>query len=146
LPFEEGYSKVVQALMDVAPQELADRCFALAWFRSDKALDWLEEHTDYMVNNWGHVSDRWGKLAALSAFSWPPAERWLNGGRPLSLVALDTLKAVQWNDTGLRLEPAPQLVDPAPIEDMVTTLKAYAEKDAVPRVEREVEAIIRTLV
>jgi hypothetical protein len=145
LPFEEGYAKVVQALMDVPPQELVDLCFALAWFRSEKTLGWLEGHTDYMVNNWRHVSDRWGKLAALSHISWPRAARWLDQGRPLSLVALDALKAVQWNDTDLHLEPAPQLVDPAPAKVMISRLREYAAWDAVPRVERDVQAIIDTL-
>jgi hypothetical protein len=146
LPLDEGYPKVIQALMDVAPQELVDKCFALGWFRSEKTLDWLESHTSYMVNNWGHISERWGQLAALSQFSWPRAVRWLDCGRPLSLVAILALKAVQRNNVGLQLEPAPVLIDPAPVDAMVSRLREYAARDAVPRVEQDVQAIIDTLI
>lgn len=142
LPFEEGYGKVLRALMDVPPQELVDVSIVLAWFRSEKTLDWLESHASYIVNSWKHVSDSWGQLAALSRFSWARAATWLDRGRPLSLVALDALKALQHYDTGLLQMFSPKLSDPAPLNEMVAKLRDYAEKDAVPRVERAVTSII----
>ncbi|MFL5733120.1 MAG: hypothetical protein ACJ78Q_07935 [Chloroflexia bacterium] len=142
LPFEEGYNRVVQALMDVPPQELPVQSLALAWFRSEKTLDWLEDHTDYMVNNWGHVADTWGRLAALSNLSWQRASAWLELGRPLSLVALDALKATFHYDTGLLYRFKPKLAHPAPVEEMAARLRDYAEIDPVLRVEQAVEEII----
>jgi hypothetical protein len=142
LPFDEGYNRVVQALMDVPPQELVDQCAALAWFRSEKTLDWLEDHTGYMLNNWGHVPDSWGRLAALSDFSWDRAASWFDKGRPLSLVALDALKACYRFNTGLLERFKPRLARPAPIDEMTAKLRDYARKDPAPRVERDVEYIV----
>jgi hypothetical protein len=145
LPFQEGYSRVLQALMDVPPQELVDACFALAWFRSEQTLDWLESYTTYMVNSWRHVAESWGRLAALSQFSWKRASKWLDAGRPLSLVALDALKALQRYDTRLLRNFSPTLIDPAPVGEIVAKLREYSEKDAVPRVEHAVTFIIERL-
>jgi hypothetical protein len=145
LPFDEGYARVVNALMDVPPQELADQSSALAWFRSEKTLDWLENHTAHMVNNWGHVTATWGQLAALSQLSWSRVVAWLDKGRPLSLVALDALKDFYWYNTGLLKRFKPKLLDPAPTGEMEAKLRDYERKDAVPRVERDVAQIIEEM-
>jgi hypothetical protein len=142
LPFDEGYNKVVQALMDVPPQELAEQCSALAWFRSARNLDWLEDHTGYMANDSGHVTDNWGRLAALSDFSWERASAWLDKGRPLSLVALAALKACYSFNTGLLERYKPKLARPAPVSEMASKLRDYAAKYPAPRVQTYVDYIV----
>jgi len=142
LPLDEGYNRVVQALMDVPPQELEDQCSALAWFRSAKTLDWLEDHTDYIVNRTGLITDKWGRLAALSDFSWDRASAWLDKGRPLSLVSIAALKACYSFNTGLLERFKPKLARPGSVEEMAAKLREYAGKDPDPRVQTDVEYIL----
>ena len=60
---------------------------ALNFLRTEKSLDWIEKNTHRMTN----ISSNWGHVAASSYFTWERAEKWLACGRPLSLIALDSL-------------------------------------------------------
>jgi hypothetical protein len=137
LPPDEGFQLVVNALAHIPQKELAQECAALAWFRSSATLNWIEQHAA------SPVMQGWGRLAALSQFQWQCAVKWLHQGRPLSLIALDALKACWRYDTGLLKQFAPKLLEPQPIPIMTAVLREYARKDSVPRVEQSVDQIVQ---
>jgi len=135
LPFEEGFERVTSIL--VRQPRNPDRLLtALSSFHGDRVLDWIE-------GNIGQpITETWGQAAALAGFSWQRAEKWLAGGRPLSLVALDALNAC-WNyNTGRLKEAKPKLINPASRDEIISTLRDYAAKDAWPRPERAVQKVI----
>lgn len=136
LPLEEGFDRVVQVLASMPSREVRNACHALAAFRTEKALDWLEGHVS------PPVTDTWGRLAAVSQLSWPRVEAWLERGHPLSLVALDALKICARPDTLLLQRLVPKLRAPASQEEMTARLLEYTAEDAAPRVRQSVAMII----
>jgi hypothetical protein len=139
LPAEEGLAYTIAALDALPLQERIAACQALDWFQSPRALDWIEAHAGD-IGTW--ISPHWGHLAATSHLTWDRVRRWLERGRPLSLVALDALKACgQW-DTMIAQVLEPRLHEPGAREIMTRTLQQYATRDPVPRVERDVSWII----
>ena len=58
---------------------------ALTNFSDARVLDWLEEHCREPITY------EWGTAAAVNELDWPRVVRWLNAGRPLSLLAVDAL-------------------------------------------------------
>ena len=137
LPFEEGFERVVQHLEMMTQKEIRTYCSVLVSFHTGRTLDWLEGHVSFPI------TDMWGKLAARSQFSWARATKWLDSGRPLSLVALDALYACGHDDTPLLRKFAPKLLEPDTRERMRAKLEQYAALDPVPRVKQKVTAIIR---
>jgi hypothetical protein len=123
------------------PKYLQDVTAALAYCRSPAALDWIESAIGHPPS----VLQFWGELAAKSGLTWPRAQRWLEQGRPLSLVALDALAAIarlretacEFNDVSLTEVPDRRLV--------IAALTAYAMRDDVPRVTRAVGRIVGTI-
>ena len=142
LPFEEGFQRVTDVLKDEQPRTrfMQSRLeevvgYGLALFRSSKTLEWMENHTE-IVN-----SEGWGRIAALSHFSWPRAVAWLEQGRPLSHVALFAIRACFHYDTPQLQELQPALEEPAPAEVMLQRLDAYYETDPVTRVRHLVSSV-----
>jgi hypothetical protein len=115
----------------------------LIYFQSKLALAWIEANTGRVSN----ISDAWGYLAVASQFDWPTAKRWLDIGRPLSLIALDALAncavtSTTQNST-LWLRDNPQaLLAPESIDEMNKVLLEYGEKDRVPRVRLKINYIM----
>lgn len=138
LPFEEGFHRVVERLEAMPQKEMRVACSVLAYFRTEKTLDWLEAHVS------SPVTDSWGKLAAVSQLSWRRVATWLDRGRPLSLVALDALKACGRYDTPLLKKFTPKLLEPSTKETMTAKLEQYAIQDAVPRIKQNVTTIINS--
>jgi hypothetical protein len=134
LPPDEGFQLVLGAVNAVPPSRR--RGDALAWFRSRRTLDWIEQNVQRPV------TPDWGHLAALSDFSWERAAAWLEQGRPLSLVAVDGLYACEVHHTPMLRELSPRLADPAPLAEMTATLEAYLQRDSAPRVENTVRALL----
>ncbi len=146
LPFEEGFRIVTKEVEQSPDNLLADNSSALLYFQSNKTLQWIESSKD-RINN---VSSAWGTLAAASLFDWQTAEKWLEAGRPLSLIALDAL--VYCTTRGERLNQAlwlrehpPTLLNAPKPEMIANTLTAYLEKDSVPRTKSAVRQIINNL-
>ncbi len=105
--------------------------------RDPRALDWIETHLPS-----GTYPD-WGGVAAVCGFSWDRALRWLQQGRPLSHLALDALRALilplgdpDEEDYGIRL------LSPPDRRTLGRVLKAHARRDAVPRVQKQVDFIL----
>jgi hypothetical protein len=135
LPFPEGFQRVIHELDTMTPREVRFSCSALAYFCAEKTLDWLEIHVS------APVTETWGRLAAVSQLSWVRVTKWLDQGRPLSLVALDALYACGHYDTPLLRKLAPKLLEPDTRERMTARLERYAAQDPVPRVQQKVAAI-----
>jgi hypothetical protein len=136
LPQEEGLRLVLSAV-DGRDRTHVERARSLAWFRSELILDWME----FRVREAG--TGDWGRLAAASGLSWSRARSWLDRGRPLSLVALDAMWRQLRPDTPLLARLAPALLGAAPLDDMISTLRAHTRRDTAPRVRSAVEAIVR---
>jgi hypothetical protein len=140
LPFEEGWSRVTAKLEEMDARDLRDSIFALCYFRSPRAVDWMEAHRDRAS------TDAWGMVAALSRFSWPRAVAWLEAGRPLSHVALAALQGCFYHYSLLSKRLQPVLEEPAPVEKMVAVLNAHAAaRDNVPNVRGRVGSIVAAL-
>jgi hypothetical protein len=140
LPNGEAFELVLRALDRVPPEELAHTAFLLMHpFRTSRALDWIEARIPEVVSRWD-----WPDLAAVSDISWPRVEAWLGRGRPLSLLALDTLINLDGESESPIVKRAdPKLLDPVPFDVAARVLRDYAKKDPVPRVERAVESILK---
>jgi len=136
LPNDEGVSLILHELERVQPQDRPYACTALARFRSPKALKWIETFIDYPV------TDDWGRLAAVSRFSWNTIVTWLKRGRPLSLVAIDALYFCVKRDTKILKDCAPKLSEHDTVDNMIAALNQYAKTDPVPRVERRIGVIL----
>lgn len=130
LPFEESFARVTSKLATKSKKGPMLSLGALGAFRNDHTLAWME------TNIHEPITDVWGRLAALSQFSWPRAKAWLRGGRPLSLVALDALNSC-WNYDTIQLRRGqPKLLLPATRDEMVQEIRNYTLEDPKPRAER----------
>ena len=138
LPPEEGFHRVVEKLEAMPQKETRISCSVLAYFRTEKTLDWLETHVS------PPITDSWGRLAAVSHLSWKRVSAWVDRGRPLSLVALDALKACARYDTPLLKKFMPKLLEPGKKEIMTEKLEQYMVHDPVPRVKQSIATIINS--
>ncbi|WP_413306290.1 hypothetical protein AA0X95_05475 [Bacillus sp. 1P10SD] len=136
LPTEEGLHNVFEKLRLVSEKELPRAAFtSLYRFRSTVILDWIES-TCTVFN------DQWGRLAAVCFPTWERMKFWLNEGRPLSLIALDTMAscAKGYGDYYIeRLSPKILGTDKNEVEQV---LNDYYQKDGVPRVKMKVARIM----
>lgn len=142
LPPMDGIEAAKQALACVPAARLFSECLLLARFRDASVLDWMESNVQ------DPLTHQWGDLAAASGLDWDRAARWLKGGRPLSLVALDALivcagpqrnQAMLIQRMDLRLQNAPSA------RTLETAVTEYAKHDKVLRVERAVAQILKSL-
>lgn len=118
----------------------------LNFIRSEKVLGWIERSTHRITN----IGINWGHLAASSYFSWDRAEKWLEQGRPLSLIALDALVFCTTVDERLNQSPwmrqiQPKLIDNPRPEIVAARLQEYLRTDSVPRAKNAVHKIIENL-
>ena len=91
-----------------------------------------------------------GTLAATSQFSWSNADKWLDVGRPSSLVAIDAL--LFCSTTGNRQNQAfwlqqnpPKLIDNPRPEIIANKLKDYLFQDNVQRNKNAINKIINNI-
>lgn len=137
LPHDEGLDRVIAALDAMPPRHRP--WGGLRFFRSERTLDWIERNVQRPV------TEDWGELAAESRLTWERAARWLDQGRPLSLVALDGVYRCVARYTPFRREQPPELVGPMPVDEMIERLTAYAQADPAHRPESRAKAIIQLL-
>lgn len=137
----ELYSKQLDRIEQ--PGKLAETMTGLIYFQSKRGLRWIEENVGRVSN----ISDAWGHIAVASQFDWPTAEKWLKGGRPLSLVGLDALAncavtpETQNSTPWLKNNPQ-RLLAPEPMEKMNKILLQHSENDKVPRVGSKINYIM----
>ena len=146
LPFDEAFETITNAIDNSTERKLTEDISALLFFKNNKILEWIEKQIEYIKN----VSTSWGTLAAASQFDWATAKKWLDYGRPLSLIALDAL--IYCTTTGDRYGQAlwlqqnqPKLFDSEKLEIIANELTWYLEKDNVPRTKTAVRQIINNL-
>lgn len=145
LPFEEAWTKIIGVFDDASVASrstsgspgivLNDDCFVLSSFRSARVLLWIENHGE-VVNH-----DHWGRVAALSDFTWATAESWLNMGRPFSHLALTAMVACHHYNTPQLQYYRPTIKDRPSVSTIVEKLDDYYSKDPVPKVRRLIRSI-----
>lgn len=136
LPEEEGVDKVVTALTTI-DEDLRPRAALemLAEFRSPFVLDWLEDNCE--------TSDpHWGALASTCYPTWDRMKDWLAQGRPLSLVALDTMDHSREEDGDPLFAQYYSVIEDTVLSEVEPTLLAYLQQDPAPEVKAKVEAIL----
>ena len=143
LPLSEGFYYYTDALITIKnPQILSDKLSGLIYFQSDLSLDWIEKNIKRVKN----ISSSWGYVAAASKFDWKRVKKWIDSGRPLSLVAFDALVdcsvTPETKSGSIWLKENPQkLLNPETIEEMDYIIIEYLAKDNVARVRNRVEYI-----
>lgn len=137
LSFEDGFGRVLQALAAM-PDEQAkrDAMLCLGYFSSPRTLDWIERCIYFPI------TESWGYLAASSVIDWKRIKDWLAAGRPLSLVAIDALCAIQRMPTPFLKKRGATLSSPPTFEELKQVLEVYVKQDSVPRVSQRVVAIL----
>lgn len=146
LDFEEAFEILTKVLESGDDKFLSENVSALLYLQNEKTLDWIEKVCERIKN----ISSNWGQLAASSNFSWDRANKWLTIGRPLSLIALDSL--IYCTTIGERLNQSiwlrelnPRLVDNPRPESIANGLRDYLTVDSVPRTKNAIEAIIENI-
>ncbi|TJZ51828.1 hypothetical protein FAZ15_19975 [Sphingobacterium olei] len=144
--FDDAFKILKTELESGDDKFLTENVSALLYFQSDKTLDWIEEVCERIKD----ISSSWGQLAASSQFTWERANNWLTIGRPLSLIALDSL--IYCTTNGKRLNQSlwlrklnPRLVDNPRPEVLANRLRNYLTVDSVPRTKNAVETIIENV-
>lgn len=135
LPHEAALPRALTWFEGQDEKELPRRAMALGYFKSARVLDWLE------VTAKSPHSDAWGRLAACSDLSWPRLLRWLDAGRPLSLVGLDALLILAMPPSRQPMLSTASLSLAPDQPELVRKLREYEARDPAPRVTRIVEAI-----
>lgn len=143
LDFDEAFEILTKEIESKEDKYISENISALLYLQSEKTLDWIEK----VVLRTNNVSANWGTLAATSQFSWMTAEKWLNIGRPLSLVALDALLFCttvgdRQNQPFWLQQHPPKLIDNPRAEIIASKLTDYLAKDNVPRTRNVIKNII----
>jgi hypothetical protein len=137
LPFNDGFNRVLKALAEITDErKIRDVMFCLGYFSSPLTLDWIEKHIC------SPITESWAYLAASSAVDWERIKAWFEGGRPMSLVAIDTLLAIQRLPTTNLKKRGVSLANPPTVSELKKVLDEYARKDPVPRVSQRINAIL----
>ena len=144
LSLEHGFQLFSAQLEKIEqPSKLSQSMTGLIHFQSKLGLSWIENNIKRVSN----ISDSWGYVAVASEFDWGTAKKWLEHGRPLSLIALDALANCATTSTAqnstIWLRDNPQkLLRPATIAEMNEILMRYGKCDQVPRVRSNINFII----
>lgn len=146
LNFDEAFIILTRELEKGDDKFLSENVSALLYFQNGKILDWIEKVSERIKN----VSLSWGQLAASSQFTWDRADQWLTIGRPLSLVALDSL--IYCTSKGERLNQSlwirqlnPRIIENPRPEIIADRIRDYLIFDSVPRTKSAVKTIIDNL-
>lgn len=146
LPFSEAFRELTMEIEKADNKELSNKIGALIHFERAETLDWIESVKDRISN----ISEYWGTLTAASKLSWARTKKWIEAGRPLSLIALDGLNYC--TTTGSRQNQSfwfqkhpPKLIDPDKPEVMAKVINDYLKVDSVPRVKNVVSRITDNL-
>jgi hypothetical protein len=136
LPFRDGFALVVEALSHCEDHEKGDLMLSLSYFHASDALDWIEANVSTSI------TESWGRLAAASKLDWPRVTKWLELGRPLSLVALDAMAEIIRPRSPLLRADLPRLHQPPDFGTLNDVLASHAKVDAAPRVVKKTQFIL----
>jgi hypothetical protein len=136
LPAEEGLNNIFEKLKLVSEKELPIAAFTCLYrFRSSNILDWIES-TCTIFN------DNWGRLSAVCFPTWERMKSWLNKGRPLSLIALDTMANCVKGFGDIYVEQLSPKILGTDKNEVEQVLNDYYQKDDAPRVKMKVARIM----
>ena len=143
---KEAFSKIVRELENCEDKYLTELMGSLNYIQYESVLDWIEENAGRPKS----ISQLWGHLAASSKFNWERGKKWLESGRPLSLIAIDAIMFCTTKDERLNQSPWMRELNPQlPLEtgeiEMVKALKEYLIKDKVPRTKNVINKIIENV-
>jgi hypothetical protein len=146
LDVDEAFEILTKELESKDDKFLSENVGVLLYFQNDKTLDWIEKVCERIKN----ISSNWGQLAASSKFTWDRANKWLTIGRPLSLVALDSL--IYCTTIGERLNQSrwlqqlnPRLIDNPRPEIIANRLREYLLVDCTTKTKNAVATIINNV-
>ena len=140
---EEAFDLITAELEKCEDRYLSELMGPLNFLKYEPTLDWIERNAERNEN----ITQAWGHLAASSNFTWERAQKWLDLGRPWSLIALDALKFC--TTTGERLNQSPwmrelnpRLMDNPKLDKIANGLQDYLKKDSVARTKNAARLII----
>ena len=141
---KEAFKLLTHEIESKEDRRLHEMINCLVYIKNPKCLDWIEKMTPRIKS----VNNSWGHLAASSNFTVKRGIKWLNSGRPLSLISLDaiyycTSEGERLNQSQWMRELRPVLEDNTDNEILVKALDEYINIDNVPRTRNTIEAIKR---
>lgn len=143
---DEAFQLITTELEKLPEDIFCNNISSLLYLRDERTLDWIENVTGRIKN----ISPDWGQLAASSQFSWKRVQKWLDAGRPLSLIALDAIYLCTCKDySGQSIwlsKIKPKLTDKTLPEEIERKLCHYLESDRVPRTKNTIGSILYNLV
>jgi hypothetical protein len=143
---KEAFELITSELNECEDKYLTEFMAPLNFLKYEPVLDWVEQNANRTKN----ITQDWGHLSASSNFTWQRAEKWLEMGRPLSLIALDatmfcTTRGKRLNQSLWMRELNPKLTDNPKLDKIANGLKDYLKKDSVPRTKNVVNRIINDI-
>ncbi|MBC6998937.1 hypothetical protein [Cytophaga sp. FL35] len=140
---EKAFELITSELEKCEDKYLSEFMATLNFLKYEPTLDWIEKNAERNEN----ITESWGHLAASSNFTWERAQKWLNLGRPWSLIALDAVKFCTTSGERLNQSPwmrelNPRLTDNPKLDKIANGLQDYLKKDSVPRTKVAVGLII----
>lgn len=140
---EKAFELITAELEKCEDKYLSECMGTLNFLKYEPILDWIEKNAGRSIN----ISEDWGHLAASSSFTWARVQKWLDLGRPLSLIAIDSVKFCttifeRLNQSPWMRELNPRLIDNPKLDSIANGLQEYLKKDSVPRNKNAVEIII----
>jgi hypothetical protein len=137
--------ELVLQLMDRLPPKFraSQVLHALTHFQDERVLDWIERNVARPLTY------EWGTAVACSEPSWDRLAKWLNLGRPLSLIALDAMKNCRGYDpqemSGVFMDRSPKIQGSVSLRAVRRELQRYAGTDPVPRVQKATALVLANL-
>ncbi|GAA3622178.1 hypothetical protein [Flavivirga jejuensis] len=121
-----AFELITSELNECEDKYLTEFMVPLNFLNYEPVLDWVEQNA-YRSKN---ITQAWGHLSASPNFTWQRAEKWLEMGRPFSLIALDatmfcTTRGERLNQSLLMRELNPKLTDNPKLDKIANGLKAY---------------------
>lgn len=143
---KEAFKLITSELNQCEDKYLTEFMAPLNFLEYEPVLDWVEQNANRTKN----ITQDWGHLCASSNFTWQRAEKWLEMGRPLSLIALDatmfcTTRGERLNQSLWMRELNPKLTDNPKLDKIANGLKDYLKKDSVPRTKNVANRIINDI-
>lgn len=142
----EAFNIITSELEKCEDKYLSEFMAPLNFLKYEPTLDWIERNAQRNDN----ITLAWGHLAASSNFTWKRAKKWLDLGRPWSLIALDAV--IFCTTTGERLNQSPwmrelnpKLMDDPKLDKVAKELQEYLKMDSVPRTKNAVGVIINNI-
>jgi MoaA/NifB/PqqE/SkfB family radical SAM enzyme len=108
--------------------------FFLGRFKNPVVTDLIDEWWRNPDPN-ESVGFDWGYLAAESGISWETVRRWIQSGRPLSLIGLDVLR-ISHEANGI-----PNGFQPPSRSEFISVLQDSLKRDSAPRASRIVQKL-----